>query len=103
MDSRSWLRRTVTWSKEHVTLDSIAEFPWGIFAFLVILVVGAIALLANWKQLTMGEYLGGISAGAGLLGIGHGIRTGARHFNDGGRQYQRIATALRNEPPDEAT
>jgi len=67
-------------------LDWFAEVPWGIFAYLFIVVLGGAALIWNWKGLTMGEYIAGISAGAGLLGIGHGIRTGARHFSDGGRQ-----------------
>jgi hypothetical protein len=59
-------------------MDWVAEFPWGIFAFLFILVLGGLDLILGWKALDLKDYLTAVSGGAGLLGIGHGIRTRAR-------------------------
>jgi hypothetical protein len=59
-------------------LDWMAEIPWGVFAFLFILILGGLDLIFGWKDLSLADYLAAISAGAGLLAIGHGVRTRAR-------------------------
>jgi hypothetical protein len=58
--------------------DGVSEIPWGIFAFLFIVVVGGLGVWLDWKDLTLSTYITSVSAGAGLLGVGHGIRTRAR-------------------------
>jgi hypothetical protein len=58
--------------------DWVSEVPWGIFAFLFIVVVGGLGVWHDWKHLTLSAYMTSVSAGAGLLGVGHGIRTRAR-------------------------
>jgi hypothetical protein len=58
--------------------DPVAEFPWGILAFLFILVLGGLDLIFTWLTLSLKDYLTAIGASAGLLGIGHGIRTQQR-------------------------
>jgi hypothetical protein len=63
---------------ERSAMDWVSEFPWGIFAFLFILTLGGLDLIFGWKALDLSDYLAAVSAGAGLLGIGHGIRTRAR-------------------------
>lgn len=63
---------------ERCGVDWVAEFPWGILAFLFILILGGLDLIFGWKALDLKDYLAAVSAGAGLLGIGHGIRTRAR-------------------------
>jgi hypothetical protein len=59
-------------------IDRMAEIPWGVFAFLFIVMLGGLDLIFGWKNLSLGDYLGAVSAGAGLLAIGHGVRTRAR-------------------------
>jgi hypothetical protein len=53
------------------TLDSV---PWGLVVFILVAIGGLVALVLPPTDLTLGEYLGAISVGAGLHGVGHGIR-----------------------------
>jgi hypothetical protein len=59
-------------------LDWVADVPWGIFAFLIILILGLVDMIVGFWRLAFSDYLTAVGAGAGLLGIGHGIRTQKR-------------------------
>jgi hypothetical protein len=54
-------------------IDHIADIPWGVIAFFVVLIL----LLTG--HLKAGD-LTGLGSAAGLLGVGHGIHLGAKHL-----------------------
>jgi hypothetical protein len=56
----------------------LADLPWGVLAFLL-LVVGGLVWTLGWSQdLSAGDYLAAVGTGSGLLAVGHGIRTRGR-------------------------
>ena len=46
--------------------------PWGVITFLLLAIGGLVAVLVTPYEFK--DYLPGIAAGSGLLGVGHGIR-----------------------------
>jgi hypothetical protein len=57
--------------------DPLLEIPWGVLIFLVLAIGGLVWTIWS-EELTPGEYLVSVSSGAGLLAVGHGIRTHGR-------------------------
>ena len=62
--ARASLRTLFSW------LD---EIPWALVVFLAI-AIGGFYLKFSTNDLSWGEYLAAASVGAGLHGVGHGIR-----------------------------
>lgn len=77
-----WVRRILRWDEDkNIRLDWLAEIPWGVIVFLFIAVFGGLDVFFRWKSfgpLDLKDYLRVLGLGAGLLGIGHGIRTQGR-------------------------
>jgi hypothetical protein len=59
-------------------LAEVMEFFLGPCLFLVLVVGGYVAVVKEWHGLTIGDYLGAIGAGSGLLAVGHGIHHASR-------------------------
>jgi hypothetical protein len=59
-----------TWDK---TFDKIADIPWGVLGLITLIV------LAAAHQVDTDE-LRAFATAAGLLGVGHGIHTGAKNL-----------------------
>lgn len=57
-------------------IEKITSFPWGILVFLVLLVL-MFSKVLKAEELSNAKALLPV---AGLLGIGHGIHQGAKHF-----------------------
>jgi hypothetical protein len=53
-------------------------FVLGPCLFLVVAVGGLLAVVFDWDNLALGDYLQAVGAGAGLLAVGHGIHHAAR-------------------------
>jgi hypothetical protein len=66
-------------------LERFADVPWGIIVFLLVAFGGLVAVIALPDRVSVGEYLGSVSVGAGLHGVGHGIRTHRRVDANSGR------------------
>lgn len=58
---------------DHGWMDTLADFPWGVLAFLLILGLTAVGIIG-------GADARGLATAAGLLGIGHGIHTGSKNL-----------------------
>ena len=58
-------------------LVRLADIPWGLIVFLFVLCFGIYALVAR-DDLKANDFIAALAAGAGLLGVGHGIHTSAR-------------------------
>jgi hypothetical protein len=54
-------------------IDFIADVPWGVIAFFVVLILLLTDNLAP-------DDITGLGTAAGLLGVGHGIHLGAKHL-----------------------
>jgi hypothetical protein len=54
-------------------IERVADVPWGIVTF-----VGLLVLL--WAGAIDSEDLKALGTAAGLLGVGHGIHMGSKHF-----------------------
>jgi hypothetical protein len=52
----------------------LLDIPWGVLVFLVLVVGGFVWTLAS-SELQAGDYLTAVGGGAGLLAVGHGIRS----------------------------
>jgi hypothetical protein len=63
--------------------ERILDFPVGVFVFLLVLVGGFVWTLTS-AELKAGDYLTAVGGGAGLLAVGHGIRTHGQRARDRG-------------------
>jgi hypothetical protein len=54
-------------------INHIADVPWGVVAFLIVVVLRASKVIDD-------AALTGLGSAAGLLGIGHGLHLGAKHL-----------------------
>ena len=59
------------WDKR---IRQVADIPWGVVVLIVLVVLAATRLLPSSDDLRA------FAAAAGLLGVGHGIHTGAKSF-----------------------
>lgn len=73
-------------------MDRVAEliaFVLGPCLFAVLVVGGFAAVVFKWGDLGLADYIGAVSAGAGLLTVGHGIHRVARSQGRTGERESR--------------
>ncbi|MFZ3566396.1 hypothetical protein ACOKM5_05420 [Streptomyces sp. BH097] len=61
------------WKKVDCVFMGIADIPWGLFAFVILL----LCVTLHWLPTSEATPL--VTA-SGLIGIGHGIHTGTKHL-----------------------
>jgi hypothetical protein len=68
----------ITPIKQEDRWDWLLEIPWGVCVYLVLVVVGGFVWTLVSSELEAGDYLVAVGSGAGLLAVGHGIRSHGR-------------------------
>jgi hypothetical protein len=56
--------------------DALADVPWGMLLFAVVIVLAVLGVLHA-------EDVRALGTAAGLLGVGHGIHTASKHLPNG--------------------
>jgi hypothetical protein len=63
------------WASGDLWERLLLDVPWGVLVFLLLVVVGGFVWTLVSSELKAGDYLTAVGGGAGLLAVGHGIRT----------------------------